>query len=115
MDERPPLGVRLLLGRGPEPHWSTMTAEQLAALSAAEHRKRSSPLLRVITGFPTRGATIQGREIPPADRPTPRSAADHRRRSSPLRRVITGFPPRGATIQWREITLPDRTIRVRVH
>lgn len=61
--ERPPLGIRLLHTLGKEPNWSTMTAEELAAFSDAENRKRASRVARVITGFPDRGAVIVWQEI----------------------------------------------------
>ncbi|GAA4574190.1 alpha/beta hydrolase [Planotetraspora kaengkrachanensis] len=61
--ERPPLGIRLLHALGREPDWSAMTAEELAAYSDAQNRKRASGLARVITGFPDRGATIQWQEV----------------------------------------------------
>jgi acetyl esterase len=62
--DRPPLGIRLLAPvAGKQPDWSAMTAEELVAHSAAENRKRSSPLMRVITGFPDRGAAIGWQEV----------------------------------------------------
>ncbi|WP_020672319.1 alpha/beta hydrolase [Amycolatopsis nigrescens] len=61
---RPPLGIRLLSALRKEPDWSSMTAGELAAFSDAENRKRASPLIRVISGFPDRGATIRWREVP---------------------------------------------------
>ena len=61
--EGPPLGIRLLHAVGKEPAWSTMTAEELAAFSDAENRKRASRLARVITGLPDRGAVIQWQEV----------------------------------------------------
>ncbi|SHF57056.1 alpha/beta hydrolase [Streptoalloteichus hindustanus] len=67
--ERPPLGIRLLhalSNKGPD--WATITAEELAAFSDAENRKRSSPFIRVITGLPDRGAEIRWREVALPDR-----------------------------------------------
>lgn len=61
--ERPPLGIRLLHALGKEPDWSAMTAEELAAFRDAENRKRMSPLARVITGLPDRGAVIEWQEL----------------------------------------------------
>lgn len=61
--EGPPLGVRLLHALGKEPAWSTMTAEELAAFSCAENRKRASRMARLITGLPDRGAVIQWQEV----------------------------------------------------
>ncbi|MEU4726660.1 alpha/beta hydrolase [Nonomuraea dietziae] len=61
--ERPPLGIRLLRALGKEPDWSAMTAEELVAYRDAENRKRASPLARVVTGFPDRGAVIQWQEV----------------------------------------------------
>jgi acetyl esterase len=43
---------------GKEPDWAAMSADELAAFRDAENRKRMSPLARVITGLPDRGATI---------------------------------------------------------
>ncbi|WP_250572547.1 alpha/beta hydrolase [Nonomuraea sediminis] len=69
--ERPPLGVRLLHALGKEPDWLAMTAEELAAFRDATNRKRSSPLARLITGFPDRGAAIQWQEVALPDRVIP--------------------------------------------
>ncbi|GAA2371537.1 alpha/beta hydrolase [Dactylosporangium salmoneum] len=55
---RPPLGIRILSALRSEPDWSTMSAERLAAFAAAENRKRSARLTRLVSGFPDRGATI---------------------------------------------------------
>jgi acetyl esterase len=65
---RPPLGIRLLHAVGKEPDWSAMTPEELAAFAAAQNRKRSSPVARVITGRPDRGATVQWQEVGRPDR-----------------------------------------------
>ena len=62
-DARPPLRIRLLHALGKEPDWSAMTPDALTAFADAENRKRSSPLARVITGFPDRGAVIEWREL----------------------------------------------------
>ncbi|MEV8435834.1 alpha/beta hydrolase [Actinosynnema sp. NPDC051121] len=69
--ERPPLGIRLLHALGKEPDWSAMTAEGLAAFRDAENRKRSSRLIRVVTGFPSGGVTIGWREVALPDRVLP--------------------------------------------
>ncbi|MEV0148268.1 MULTISPECIES: alpha/beta hydrolase [unclassified Nonomuraea] len=61
--ERPPLGIRVLHALGKEPDWSAMTTEDLVAFRDAENRKRASRLVRVITGFPDRGATIRWQEV----------------------------------------------------
>ncbi|MBB2914133.1 acetyl esterase [Streptosporangium becharense] len=61
--ERPPLGIRLLHALGREPDWPAMTAGELVALREAVNRKRASPLARLITGFPDRGATIRWQEV----------------------------------------------------
>lgn len=66
--ERPPLGIRLLHAVASEPDWSAMTAEELVAYREAENRKRSSRLIRVITGLPDRGAAIEWREVALPDR-----------------------------------------------
>lgn len=65
---RPPLGIRLLHALGKEPDWSAMTPEELAAFAAAQNRKRSSPVARVITGRPDRGATVRWQEVARPDR-----------------------------------------------
>ncbi|MHA6628446.1 alpha/beta hydrolase [Pseudonocardia sichuanensis] len=61
--ERAPLGIRLLQGLRRDLDWSTMTAEELAARSAAENRTVASRPARVIIGFPDRGAVIRWREV----------------------------------------------------
>ncbi|MER7332730.1 MULTISPECIES: alpha/beta hydrolase [unclassified Micromonospora] len=61
--ERAPLGIRLMQALGKEPDWSAMTAEELVVLRETVNRKRSSPLARLITGFPDGGATIQWQEV----------------------------------------------------
>ncbi|MFI7443902.1 alpha/beta hydrolase [Nonomuraea indica] len=66
--ERPPLGIRLLHAVGKEPDVLAMTAEELVAFRDAVNRKRSSPLARLITGFPDRGATIEWRGVALPDR-----------------------------------------------
>ncbi|MEU4835146.1 alpha/beta hydrolase [Streptosporangium sp. NPDC023615] len=66
--ERPPLGVRLLHALGREPDWTAMTPGKLLAYRDAENRRRASPLVRVITGFPDRGATIRWRQVTLPDR-----------------------------------------------
>ncbi|MBE3001332.1 alpha/beta hydrolase [Nocardiopsis sp. HNM0947] len=61
---RPPLGVRLLsplLSR--EPDWSAMTPDDLAAFRTAENRKRRSAAIRLIAGFPDRGAAITWQQV----------------------------------------------------
>ncbi|MGI5215863.1 alpha/beta hydrolase [Plantactinospora sp. CA-290183] len=66
--ERPPLGIRLLHALAKERDWMTLTTEELVAFRDAENRKRASPLIRVITGFPDRGAAIQWQEVTLPDR-----------------------------------------------
>ena len=68
MRETPPLGIRLLQTLRKEPDWSTMPDEALSAFREAENRRRASALIRVITGFPARRATIAWRELPLPDR-----------------------------------------------
>ena len=63
MSTTPPLGIRLLHGLRKEPDWLAMPAEALEAFREAENRRRSSALIRVITGFPDRGATIAWQEL----------------------------------------------------
>jgi acetyl esterase len=66
--ERPPLGIRLLHALAKERDWLTLTTEELVAFRDAENRKRASRLIRVITGFPDRGAAIQWQEVMLPDR-----------------------------------------------
>lgn len=68
---RPPLGVRLVFGLRKEPDWRTVPLETLFVLRDAQSRKAAEGGLRVVTGFPDRGAVITtdrlalpGREIP---------------------------------------------------
>ena len=65
---RPPLGIRLLHSLRREPDWLTMSAEALDAFRDAENRRRASALIRVITGFPDRRATIGWRQLALPDR-----------------------------------------------
>jgi len=66
--DRPPLGIRLLHALGKERDWPALTTEELIAFRDAENRKRASRLIRVITGFPDRGAAIQWQEVTLPDR-----------------------------------------------
>ena len=66
--DRPPLGIRLLHALSKERDWPTLTTEELIAFRDAENRKRASRLVRVITGFPDRGAAIQWQEVTLPDR-----------------------------------------------
>ena len=61
--QRPPLGVRLLHRVVKEPDWSTMTPREVVAFGEAATRKAASPLARIITGLPDRGASIRWREV----------------------------------------------------
>ncbi|GIH94124.1 alpha/beta hydrolase [Planobispora siamensis] len=61
--QRPPLGIRLMRAVQKEPDWEAMTAGELVTLREAVNRKRSSPMARLITGFPDRGAVIEWREV----------------------------------------------------
>ncbi|MDG4824711.1 alpha/beta hydrolase fold domain-containing protein [Asanoa sp. WMMD1127] len=65
---QPPLGVRLLQAVRKEPDWLTMPAATLDAFREAENRRRSSPLMRVVTGFPDRGTMITWQDLPLPDR-----------------------------------------------
>jgi acetyl esterase/lipase len=65
---RPPPGIRLLHALRAEPDWSAMTAADLAAFAAAQNRKRSSVLARVVTGRPDRGADVGWRDVVLPDR-----------------------------------------------
>ncbi|MFB8277848.1 alpha/beta hydrolase [Nocardia colli] len=66
--EQPPLGIRLLHVLQKDPDWSALTTEDLIAFRDKANRKASSRLLRVITGFPDRRATIRWQEVTLADR-----------------------------------------------
>jgi acetyl esterase len=66
--QQPPLGIRLLHALRKEPDWLTMPAEALVAFRDAENRRRASALLRVITGFPDRAATIGWQQVTLPDR-----------------------------------------------
>lgn len=66
--ERPSPGVRLLHALRKEQDWSAMTTEELIAFREVENRKRASRLLRVVTGWPARGAGIRWREVALPDR-----------------------------------------------
>ncbi|GAA4411948.1 alpha/beta hydrolase [Actinokineospora soli] len=68
MTDRPPMGIRLLKALGKEPDWAAMSADDLAAFSAAENRKRASRLARLVTGRPDRGAVIRWDEVRLPDR-----------------------------------------------
>ncbi|SNS59133.1 acetyl esterase [Asanoa hainanensis] len=67
-ETRQPIRLRLLQAVRKEPDWLTMPAERLDAFRDAENRRRSSPLMRVVTGFPNRGTTIDWQEVPLPDR-----------------------------------------------
>ncbi|MRH86657.1 alpha/beta fold hydrolase [Nocardia sp. SYP-A9097] len=66
--ERPPRGIRLLHALQKDPDWPSITAEELAVVSVKANRKAGSRLLRVVTGFPDRGATIAWQEVTLPDR-----------------------------------------------
>ncbi|MEV0721143.1 alpha/beta hydrolase fold domain-containing protein, partial [Asanoa sp. NPDC050611] len=68
MTTTPPLGIRLLHRLRSEPDWLAMPAEALDAFRDAENRRRASPLMRVVTGFPDRGTTISWQELKLPDR-----------------------------------------------
>ncbi|WIM94327.1 alpha/beta hydrolase [Actinoplanes oblitus] len=66
-----PLVVRLLQRVRTEPDWAAISAGELAAIQAAENRRRASRLMRLITGWPEPGVTIgwervalSGRDVP---------------------------------------------------
>ncbi|MFE3960450.1 alpha/beta hydrolase [Nocardia sp. NPDC059091] len=69
--ERPPLGIRLLHALRKDPDWETLTAAELATHSEAANRLFGSRALRVITGFPKRGTTIDWEEVALGDRVIP--------------------------------------------
>ncbi|XVU29363.1 alpha/beta hydrolase [Actinoplanes sp. CA-054009] len=57
------LGIRVLSALRDDPDWSAMTPAKLRSLSEAENRRRSSPLSRIVTGFPARGVAIRWQEV----------------------------------------------------
>lgn len=65
---RPPLGVRLFGAVAKEPDWHAMSAQDLAGLAASVNRKRSSPLARLITGWPDWHASITWQQFGLSDR-----------------------------------------------
>jgi acetyl esterase len=65
---QPPLGIRLLQAVRNEPDWLTMPAEALDAYREAENRKRSSALIRVVSGVPARGVAIGWQRVTLPDR-----------------------------------------------
>lgn len=67
-EKRPPLGIRLLHAVRKEPDWAAMTTEELAAYRDAENRRRASGVVRLISGFPHPGATIQWQDVTLPDR-----------------------------------------------
>ncbi|MGH3376204.1 MAG: alpha/beta hydrolase [Actinoallomurus sp.] len=69
--QRPPLGVRLVFGLRKEPDLLRMSDEALIAFRDAQNRTAASGLLRVITGFPDRAATIDWRRLSLPDRVLP--------------------------------------------
>lgn len=71
MSTSPPLGIRLLQRLRKEPDWSTMSPEALDAFREAENRRRASALIRIVTGFPDRGATIGWQRLTLPDRELP--------------------------------------------
>ncbi|XVV16447.1 alpha/beta hydrolase [Actinoplanes sp. CA-131856] len=62
------LGIRVLSALRKEPDWSAMTPATLRSLSEAENRRRSSPLSRIVTGFPARGVAIRWQDVTLPDR-----------------------------------------------
>jgi acetyl esterase len=60
---RPPLGIRLMASLRTEPDWLAMSPAALDAFRVSENRKRSSPLARIVTGFPDRRADIAWRDL----------------------------------------------------
>ncbi|MEV0643677.1 alpha/beta hydrolase [Phytomonospora sp. NPDC050363] len=57
--------------RPPRPDLATITDEELAAYRDAENRFRASVELRVVTGHPDEGATIDWQEVELSDRAVP--------------------------------------------
>jgi acetyl esterase len=103
-DTTPPLGIRLLHALRKEPDWASMSAAALDAFRAAENRRRSSRLIRVITGFPDRGATIGWQEQALPDRVLPIRVYRPRRRRHRLPLVVHvhggGFVGTAAQSDW---------------
>ena len=70
--QRPPLGVRLVFGLlRKEPDLLAMSDEALVSFRDAQNRTAASGLLRVITGFPDRRATIGWHQLRLPDRMLP--------------------------------------------
>ncbi|WP_306215547.1 alpha/beta hydrolase [Actinoplanes sp. RD1] len=65
---RPPLGIRLLGALRTDPDWPALAPGALDAYRAAENRRRSSPLTRVVSGFPERGARLAWQSVDLGDR-----------------------------------------------
>ena len=66
--QQPPLGVRLVYGLRKEPDYPALSNAKLVALREAQNRKVSSGLVRLVTGFPDRGATIEWQRVTLPDR-----------------------------------------------
>ncbi|MCE6996414.1 alpha/beta hydrolase [Saccharothrix sp. S26] len=86
--ERAPLGVRLLSALAKERDWSALTARELTAFRDAENRKRSSRLIRVVTGFPDGDAEIGWRDVTLPDRVLPVRVSRPAHRSGDLPLVL---------------------------
>ena len=69
--QQPPRRVRLLYTLKQDPDPRTLSTEQLAALATAQNRLASSPLMRLVTGFPDRGAVIDWQHLSLPDRELP--------------------------------------------
>ncbi|WP_447006839.1 alpha/beta hydrolase [Saccharothrix isguenensis] len=104
MSERLPWRIRLLQALQEEPDWSAMTAEELVTFREAENRKRSSRLIRLVTGFPDRAAAIRWQEVALPDRVVPVRVCRPSSRRSNLPLVLHvhggGFVGTAAQCDW---------------
>ena len=88
----PPLGVRLFARLNPKMDWAAITSEGFVEYRAATNRRLSSPVARIVTGKPDRGAIITdrtldvgGRELPVrVYRPRPDAASGRAAQRLPL-------------------------------
>ncbi|MGW5053672.1 alpha/beta hydrolase fold domain-containing protein [Actinokineospora sp. NPDC004072] len=101
--ERPPLGIRLVHALTRDRDWSAATPDELIAYREAENRKRSSRLIRVVTGFPDREAVIGWQEMALPDRTV--AVRVHRPRSGGVLPLVVhvhggGFVGTAAQSDW---------------
>ncbi|MGW2660005.1 alpha/beta hydrolase [Nocardia tengchongensis] len=66
--DRPPRGIRLLHALRKDPDWEALSLEEVVTHRDAANRLAGSRYMRVITGFPKRGTTIEWQDVALADR-----------------------------------------------